>query len=75
MAIEILQVAPGSLFKVDGVEYTLVKVPGDGFNWMGANGKYALCQNFYYYDGLPTLDYLESLKKYLPAHAGLGCAA
>ncbi len=65
MTIEFVCIAPGTRFKVDGEEYVLSKVPGDGLNWIGDDGKYKLCQNFYPVDGMPTPEHLESMKKYL----------
>lgn len=66
MAIEIVSVAPGTRFRLNGDEYTLTKVLDDGgLNWMGEDGKYKLSQHFYPVDGMPTPEYLESMKKYL----------
>lgn len=67
MAIEIIRVAPGSKFKLDGVEgveFELVKTLDGGFNWMGADSHYCLTQGFYFSEN-PTPNQVEYMKKHL----------
>ena len=64
--ITLIRVAPGTTFMVDDVYYTLVKTLDGGLNWCREDGKYALGQNFYTEDGMSDIEYLESMKKYLP---------
>ena len=63
--MNILTLAAGSKFEIDGVVYRLTVVPADGgYNWLGEDGKYKLTQHFYS-SGSPTIETLERMKKYL----------
>lgn len=63
--VTLTQVAPGSMISVAGKEYRLVKASCGGYNLQGSDGRFVLSQPVYP-DGLPTMNDLNRMLKYLP---------